>query len=101
MGQFKVDERVVTKKLPSEDFLTFPCKIAIKAMGLKQNHFDAHVLQIIKHHQENVSDSDVCTRDSKNSKYLAVTVMVSLESREQADNIYRDLTADERILMAL
>jgi putative lipoic acid-binding regulatory protein len=40
-------------------------------------------------------------RDSRGGNYLSVTVTIRAESRAQLDAIYRDLTGDERVLMAL
>ncbi len=70
-------------------------------MGLNIYDFDKHVEQIIKRHKTDILESDISTRESKNSKYLSVTIMVEFESREQADLVYMDLSSDERVLMAL
>lgn len=32
---------------------------------------------------------------------MAVTITITAQNREQLDNIYMELTADERVLMAL
>lgn len=85
----------------SEELLKFPCTIGIKAMGLNADDFATHIVNIVKNHKSDISKKDVSTRDSKNSKYLSVTITVYLESRAQADSIYMDLSADERVLMSI
>ena len=41
------------------------------------------------------------TRASRGGRYLAVTVTVRAQSRDQLDDIYRALSAHERVLFAL
>jgi putative lipoic acid-binding regulatory protein len=43
----------------------------------------------------------VTRRLSSGGKYLAVTATIIAESRAQLDDIYRDLNAQERVVMAL
>jgi len=81
--------------------MTFPCRFAIRAMGLDENDFDALVVEIVRRHCPDLSEGAVTTKPSKNGKYLSVRVEIDAKSREQLDAIYDDLTADERVLMRL
>ena len=86
---------------PDQSPLEFPCKFPIKAMGKAADDFDALVVSIVRRHAPDFMDTTVKTRHSRGGQYLSVTVTITAQSREQLDNIYMDLTADERILMAL
>jgi putative lipoic acid-binding regulatory protein len=84
-----------------ESLLEFPCRFPIKAMGLDESEFEAHVLQIVSAHVDDIKPDDVSIRPSSKGKFLAVTVTISAESQEHLDRVYRNLTASERILYVL
>jgi putative lipoic acid-binding regulatory protein len=84
-----------------ETLLEFPCEFPIKAMGLADDNFEALVLSLVRKHAPDLSEAAVRSRDSKGGKYLSVTITVTATSKEQLDNIYLELTASERVMMAL
>jgi putative lipoic acid-binding regulatory protein len=81
--------------------LEFPCEFPIKAMGRADDNFDAVVVGIIRKHTPDFSDSTVKSRLSKGGNYVSITVTINARSREQLDNIYLDLTANDLVLVAL
>jgi len=87
--------------MQTESALEFPCNFPIKAMGLAATDFDALVVSIISRHAATLGEGAVTSRPSSNGKYISVTVTISAESQQQLDAIYRDLSAHERVLMAL
>ena len=87
---------------PEEDsIMSFPCQFPIKAMGMAEEGFDVLVVSIISKHAPDLSEGAVKSRQSQEGKYISVTVIVEAESRQQLDNIYLELTAHEKVLMAL
>lgn len=84
-----------------DTLLEFPCHFPIKAMGLSDQHFESLVVSLVRKHAPELGEDAVKTVDSKAGKYLSVTVTVLATSREQLDDIYRELTACEQVLMAL
>jgi len=84
-----------------ESLLEFPCRFPIKAMGLDEAEFEAHVLQIISAHVDDIGPDDVSIRPSSKGKFLAVTVTIVAQSQEHLDRVYRNLTSSERILYVL
>ncbi len=84
-----------------EKLIEFPCRFPIKVMGRDEIEFEAHVLQIISAHVDDISPDDIALRPSKNGNYLSVTVTVDTHSQEHLDRIYRTLTASERVLYVL
>ncbi len=84
-----------------ETALEFPCNFPIKAMGLADGQFEALVVELVRKHAPDLGEGAVRSVVSKGGKYLSVTVTVRATSREQLDNIYRELTACEQVLMAL
>ena len=81
--------------------LTFPCAFPIKAMGVAADDFDALVVTLIRRHSPDLLEGAVQTRLSRQGKYMSVTVTIEAQSRLQLDEIYRELTGDKRVLMAL
>lgn len=81
--------------------LEFPCRFPIKAMGLAEDGFDVLVVSIVRRHVPQLAEGAVQTRLSRGGKYVSVTVTIEAGSREQLDRIYYDLSAHERIIMAL
>lgn len=80
--------------------LTFPCSFPVKVMGLAGNDFDALVVTLIRRHSPDLLEGAVRTRLSREGRYMSVTVTVEARSRAQLDDIYRELTTHERVLMA-
>ncbi len=84
-----------------ETLLKFPCDFPIKVVGQQSDDFEIAVLSIIRKHLPDFSENAYQSRPSKQGKYLALTITVHVTSKEQLDNIYRDLSSSPHILMAL
>lgn len=84
----------------NETLLEFPCQYAVKAFG-QGDDFEAHVVDIVKQHIEAMAPIRHQSRPSKNGKYIATTVSITATSKPQLDAIYRQLTADPKVVMAL
>lgn len=89
-----------TPKQP-ETLLKFPCDFPIKVVGQLSDEFEIAVLGIIRKHLPHFSDSAYQARPSNQGKYLALTITVHVMSKEQLDDIYRDLSSSPHVLMAL
>jgi putative lipoic acid-binding regulatory protein len=81
--------------------MIFPCVFPVKVMGANQDDFERLVLEIIRKHASIANEEVVTSRLSRNGRFLSVTVNINVESQEQLDAIYRELSAHERVLMML
>ena len=79
----------------------FPSDFPIKVMGRRDSDLRALTQAIIERHAGPVQESRVRTRTSADGNFLALTYLVLASSREQLDDIYRELTACKSVLMAL
>jgi len=70
-------------------------------MGLAADNFDAFVVEIVVRHVGDITEGAVVVRPSRNGKYVAVTVTFEARNQLQLDDLYRELTAHDRILMVL
>lgn len=85
----------------TESPLTFPCDFVIKVFGNKNDAFESAVMSIINQHCPDVAENAYNYRPSKDEKYLAISANIHVDSREQLDNIYRELSANPNVLMVL
>jgi uncharacterized protein len=79
----------------------FPSEFPIKVMGRQGSELRALTQAIIERHAGPIDERQVKTRTSADGNFLALTYTVLASSREQLDNIYRELTACKSVLMAL
>jgi len=86
---------------PEESLLTFPCDFPIKVMGRAEPGFDLLVVELVRRHAPDLTEGAVSSRASQGGKWVSVTVMLRAESKAQLDAIYLDLTAHEKVVMAL
>jgi putative lipoic acid-binding regulatory protein len=82
-----------------DSLLEFPCSFPIKAMGRCDSGFEATALAIVRRHVPDFDPRAMRTVASRQGNYLSVTFTIQATSREQLDNLYRELTACEQLLM--
>lgn len=85
----------------AESLLEFPCAFPIKAMGLADDELELLVVSIVRRHVPDLGEGAVKTRASGKGKYIAVTVTINATSQQQIDAVYRDLSAEDAIMLAL
>lgn len=84
-----------------ESPMQFPCDFTVKAMGIKDDSFEALVVSIVRKHVPKLGEGAVKTRPSSKGKYIAVSVSFIAESRDQMDDLYRELSGHEKVLYAI
>ena len=87
--------------MSEETLLEFPCEFPIKIMGRESSDFQALARELVEKHTGPLSDDAVATSLSRKGNFVSVTVTVSAQSQQQLDDIYRELTAHDEVLMAL
>ncbi|MEE8118691.1 MAG: DUF493 domain-containing protein [Gammaproteobacteria bacterium] len=85
----------------TEELLEFPCEFPIKVMGRDEPGFQEIVEALVRRHVDEKTELQVALRSSRNANFVSVTLKFEVQSRDQLDNIYRELTAHELILMVL
>ncbi|GAB6068587.1 hypothetical protein JCM13664_19070 [Methylothermus subterraneus] len=83
------------------ELLKFPCAWEVKAFGPSTEQFELEVVQIVRRHVPDLSETAVTTRASRSGKYLAVSVAIRARSRAQLKAIYAELKAHPAVLMTL
>ena len=70
-------------------------------MGRDTPEFRDTVRELVEKHTGPLADDAIQSSLSRNGRFVSVTITVTAQSREQLDNIYREVTAHENVLMAL
>jgi putative lipoic acid-binding regulatory protein len=84
-----------------ETLLKFPCDFPIKVMGKAEPGFEAMVVELISRHAPGIMETAINSRSSRGGKWVSITVTLRAESKAQLDAIYLDLSANEKVVMAL
>jgi len=85
----------------TESLQEYPSDFPIKVMGRQDSDLRAVTQAIVERHAGKLADSSIRTRTSADGNFLALTYTVHATSRNQLDDIYRELTACKLVLMAL
>ncbi len=83
----------------TETLLEFPCRFPIKVMGRDTPKFRPDVLAIITQHAGEIPKDDGRTQPSSKGSFVSLTVTITAESRQQLDDVYLALQADEHVMM--
>ena len=81
--------------------LEFPCAFPIKIMGRRQDGFAQAIAEIVCRHAPDFDAATLEMRTSSAGNYLSGTATVHATSREQLDDLYRELVAQPMVAMVL
>jgi hypothetical protein len=79
----------------------FPCAFPIKVMGRTQEGFAQAILVVVNRHAPDFDPATLEMRASSAGKYLSLTCTINATSREQLDNLYRDLSSHPMVALVL
>ena len=85
--------------MAEDELLSFPCELPIKVLGRNDAGFRQAAFGIVRSHYPDLEETRIGEQESRNRSYLSLTFIVQAQSREQADALFRELTASEDILM--
>ncbi len=84
-----------------DSLFEFPCDFPLKIMGQARNDFVRAMLTVVQAHAPDFDPAKVEIRPSGKGNYLALTCTIRAHSREQLDNLYRDLTSHPYVKIVL
>ena len=84
-----------------ETLLVFPTEFPIKVMGATRPEFAQTILAMVMRHAPDFDASTVEMRSSREGRYVSLTFTICATSREQLDEIYRDLCDHPMVAMVL
>jgi len=87
--------------MSDESLLKFPCEFPIKMMGRDTPEFRDTARSLVEKHTGPVDDAAIIDALSRNGNFVSITITVNASSQEQLDDIYRDISSHDAVLMAL
>ena len=85
--------------MPEDGLLSFPCELPIKVLGRNDVAFRKAAVRIVRRHFADLDEKQISEQESRNRSYLSLTFVVPAQSRDEADALFRELTASEDIIM--
>ena len=89
--------------LPEEraSLIEYPSDFPIKVMGAHHPEFASTLTELVLRHDPAFDPATVEMRPSKGGNYLGLTFTIRATSREQLDNLYRELTGHPMVKIVL
>ena len=89
--------------MPDSDapVLAFPCEFPIKVMGKTQTGYAQAVTEVVTRHAPDFDPATLEMRSSREGNYLSLTCTIRAVSREQLDELYRELCDHPMVTMVL
>jgi len=84
-----------------DSLIEYPSRFPIKVMGAKADGFVHAITTIARQFDPTFDASTVELRDSREGKYLGITITITATSRQQLDDLYRALTAHPMVKVVL
>lgn len=81
--------------------LKFPCEFPLKVIGENMDDFAIYVTEIVQRHVPDLDLGSTSHQLSGGGKYLSVSFLFTAASRDQVDDLYRELTASKRVKWVL
>jgi len=85
----------------AESPLKFPTEFPIKVMGHTQDAFAQTIVAVVQKHAPDFDPATVEMRASSAGKYLSLTCTINATSRDQLDDLYRELSSHPMVVMVL
>jgi len=86
---------------PTDSLIEYPSDFPIKIMGAMQDAFAQTMVDVVQRHDPTFHAGKMEMRPSSKGSYLSLTVTVRATSREQLDNLYRELSSHPMVKVVL
>jgi putative lipoic acid-binding regulatory protein len=86
---------------PKNSLIEYPCDFPIKVFGEARPDFAQAIAIVVQKHAPDFDSASIEMRNSSTAKYISLTCTIRATSREQLDNLYRDLSSHPMVKMVL
>ena len=87
--------------MSDESAIEFPCAFPIKMMGRDTPGFRLIARQLVENHVGPIEEESIHVNLSGKGNFVSITITVTASSQQQLDDIYRDVSGHDDVLMAL
>ena len=84
-----------------DSIIEYPLEFPVKVMGLNRPEFVPAMTAIFLRHAPDFDASTTVVRESREAKYLSLTMSINAISRQQLDALYSELSDHPMVTMAL
>ncbi|MGQ4005110.1 DUF493 domain-containing protein [Francisellaceae bacterium CB300] len=84
-----------------ETLFEFPCQFPIKIMANPEKETTQFILNVFEKYVPEYDKIDFKIKESKTGKYISITAIFEAQSKDQLDNIYRDISGHSEVHMVL
>ncbi len=84
-----------------DSIIEYPLEFPVKVMGLNRPEFVPAMTAIFRKHAPDFDASTIVVRESREAKYVSLTMAINATSREQLDALYGELSDHPMVTMAL
>ena len=84
-----------------ETLFEFPCEFPIKIMANPEKETTQFILGVFEKYVPEYDKIDFKVKESKTGKYISITAIFNAESKEQLDNIYKEISGYSEVHMVL
>ena len=84
-----------------KSLIEYPCVFPIKVFGEARPDFAQAIAIVVQGHAPDFDAATIEMRSSSTARYISLTCTIRATSREQLDNLYRDLTSHPMVKMVL
>ena len=95
------DKNTAATDTQQEELMKFPMLFPIKIMGLNNPTFPGIMCELAAEHFEDFDKKTLNIAFSKTKKYMALTITVNAQSKDQLDKFYLALTSHPMVKVAL
>jgi len=81
--------------------MNFPGEFTLKVFGTVEANLEAIIVPVIRKNNVDIERLRMSARVSSGGKYTAFTASFWVDSQEQLDSIYRELSSNPQIIMVL
>ncbi len=86
---------------PKDSLIEYPCDFPLKIFGEAKPEFAQAIANVVLAHAPDFDSASIEMRSSSTAKYISLTCTIRATSREQLDNLYRDLSSHPMVKMVL
>jgi putative lipoic acid-binding regulatory protein len=83
------------------DLLDFPEAYPLKVIGKPTEKFETEIVELVRARCPQTEPIEVIIKQSRGGKYISLTLTFTAYSRQQIEDIYRDLYESGLVVMTL
>lgn len=81
--------------------IEFPCRYPVKILGIASERFSKEVVDIVRKHAPELTDSDISNKNSSRGRFLSITCIINATGEQQLSDLFEDLKRQEDVKMVL